>query len=718
MYLHLCIVHIKDCLQETCIRRNMTIDTSGRRSGWLLVLLTSPLVMAGKLERSTVGAVPLDELDRSSTVKAIPLNGELDAETIDQDDLKYVAMRELEVEKTTVTEGVDDIPASTTKMASTSESSTTDMPSSTSDNFSSSATSESGDSTTTSSLPDGMVAWSPYRSRYYNNNRSGLGRSPMVIFPHPEDAKGRWESKDKIETQILNIRPAFILPAINISIFEEYAQSDGLEEDDVELFNEGYVKNTTNDGHSRIKRATAHSSPAVATCGGVFNGLYGVIESPGFPLYYPNNKECLYHIEVPSENYTVKITCDDFTMQGGTNCTHDYILVSPTGNSSFGDGEKYCGFISPVIESTNNMMTIKFKSDDLFRYQGFSCRYRAVQANGIAVVGSFGNTTENTKPMSSGSFMQVVQCPMVGGTVAMGEDGETEGENNIGTSMFSGLWNGMCGNNNLPPTNRIIGGWTTTEHQFPWIAAVLKSCGSEYCHICGATIISAEWILTGAHCMATVAMEELGVLVGDHNLFTISNDQKFIRVKEKVIHPDYNIPSPLNNDIGLLRLMNPIVFTKYISPLCLPAMGETGFGTSAYGDVNTTMLDTAGLNIVGKNATVLGWGMINDDGVYSESLRGVEVEILDNEDCNRLYGIMTETMMCTSGNNGRGTCYGDSGGPAVVMQPDGTYVQVGILAFGALAGCELGYPSGQVLVHKYIDWIQAVTGIAFGAQLG
>ena len=26
--------------------------------------------------------------------------------------------------------------------------------------------------------------------------------------------------------------------------------------------------------------------------------------------------------------------------------------------------------------------------------------------------------------------------------------------------------------------------------------------------------------------------------------------------------------------------------------------------------------------------------------------------------------------------NGRGTCYGDSGGPAIVKQPDGSYVQV------------------------------------------
>ena len=71
--------------------------------------------------------------------------------------------------------------------------------------------------------------------------------------------------------------------------------------------------------------------------------------------------------------------------------------------------------------------------------------------------------------------------------------------------------------------------------------------------------------------------------------------------------------------------------------------------------------------------------------------------------------------------NGRGTCYGDSGGSAIVKQPDGSYVQVvyfilvqlllsvfdqvfysyfqvGILSFGALAGCEKGYPSGQVSI--------------------
>ena len=94
--------------------------------------------------------------------------------------------------------------------------------------------------------------------------------------------------------------------------------------------------------------------------------------------------------------------------------------------------------------------------------------------------------------------------------------------------------------------------------------------------------------------MAAIPMEELGVLVGDHSLFTISTSQKFIKIKEKIIHPDYNmrgnVSSPLNNDIGLLRLEFPIIFTSQISPLCLPALGETGFGTtSAYGSANTTL---------------------------------------------------------------------------------------------------------------------------------
>jgi len=544
--------------------------------------------------------------------------------------------------------------------------------------------------TETEPLTNGRIPWAPYKLPNCTTDK-------VVI----RDIEGRWISKD---VQMLNIIPGFTYPMVSLN----EGQAIPIKAN---------ISSNFEQTKSRVKRAqSATKNPYVAKCGGTFRDLYGVIQSPEFPLYYPNRKQCMYDIEVP-ENHTIKITCERFSMQGGSNCSHDYMMVDFSGDTAFSNGQKFCGLTGPAIVTNGTRMTIQFKSDDLFRYQGFSCRYRALQPNGIAVMGSFGNATDNTKPKVNGNnFLQVVQCPQIGDEAAVDNDDGTGAY--AGAAIHSGMWNGQCGNQNLPPLNRVVGGYATDEFEYPWMAAVLKKCGDTYCHICGATIISEEWILTGAHCMVNVDKEDLGVLVGDHNLYTVSNSQKFIKIKEKVIHPDYglrgNESSPLNNDIGLLRLEYPIIFTSQISPLCLPALGETGFGGSAFGTTNTSSLDTTGLDIVGKNATVLGWGLVSDSGEFAEALRGVEVRILDNNDCHVLYGIMTETMMCTSGDNGRGTCFGDSGGPAIVKQPDGSYVQVGILSFGALAGCEKGYPSGQVLVHKYIDWIQSITGIAFG----
>ena len=35
----------------------------------------------------------------------------------------------------------------------------------------------------------------------------------------------------------------------------------------------------------------------------------------------------MYDIEVPAD-YTIKLTCDRFNVQGGDNCTHDYLMVT------------------------------------------------------------------------------------------------------------------------------------------------------------------------------------------------------------------------------------------------------------------------------------------------------------------------------------------------------------------------------------------------------
>ena len=125
-----------------------------------------------------------------------------------------------------------------------------------------------------------------------------------------------------------------------------------------------------------------------------------------------------------------------------------------------------------------------------------------------------------------------------------------------------GLWSGNCGTANELSTqeqltNRIVGGYETVPHQYPWMVymgslitkrnpktlffalfiqvSVLKDCTPDneteqaWCHICGGTLISEDWVLTGAHCMVKVPMEKIQVLLGAHNLNSDDKDMRFVR---------------------------------------------------------------------------------------------------------------------------------------------------------------------------------------------
>ena len=74
--------------------------------------------------------------------------------------------------------------------------------------------------------------------------------------------------------------------------------------------------------------------------------------------------------------------------------------------------------------------------------------------------GSFGNSTDGAQSgLTSNNFLQVVQCPS--NTVVTTKDpvtgmevGATSGQGGA-ASLYSGVWDGSCGNqNSLPPLNR------------------------------------------------------------------------------------------------------------------------------------------------------------------------------------------------------------------------------------------------------------------------
>jgi secreted trypsin-like serine protease len=65
-------------------------------------------------------------------------------------------------------------------------------------------------------------------------------------------------------------------------------------------------------------------------------------------------------------------------------------------------------------------------------------------------------------------------------------------------------------------------------------------------------------------------------------------------------------------------------------------------------------------------------------------------------------------MVC-AGTGTSNACYGDSGGPLMMMDSQGRWNVVGITSFG-LGGCaQEGVPTVYTRVDKYLDWINSNT---------
>jgi len=53
---------------------------------------------------------------------------------------------------------------------------------------------------------------------------------------------------------------------------------------------------------------------------------------------------------------------------------------------------------------------------------------------------------------------------------------------------------------------------------------------------------------------------------------------------------------------------------------------------------------------------------------------------------------------------------GDSGG-ALAVQVSGVWTQIGVVSFGAAAGCQRGFPVGFARVSSFLTWICNNSGV-------
>ena len=98
-----------------------------------------------------------------------------------------------------------------------------------------------------------------------------------------------------------------------------------------------------------------------------------------------------------------------------------------------------------------------------------------------------------------------------------------------------------------------------------------------------------------------------------------------------------------------------------------------------------------------------GWGLTTGGGLFPpNTLQTVDIDILNQEECNELFqGYIKPGMIC-AGKAGSAPCNGDSGGPLVCPDGNGNTKLAGIVSFGQ-NGCT---SSGvYTRVSEYEEWI-------------
>lgn len=131
-------------------------------------------------------------------------------------------------------------------------------------------------------------------------------------------------------------------------------------------------------------------------------------------------------------------------------------------------------------------------------------------------------------------------------------------------------------NFNLNDSGRIINGKTAFPNSWPWLVSIRQSKNSNLYHICAGSLISAQHVLTAAHCVSDFRNNTFAVVIGINKLsesITLENTYLIIRY---VIHPGFQ-PTTLKNDIAILHLNLPVKFSKTILPICLPLSSKKEF---------------------------------------------------------------------------------------------------------------------------------------------
>ncbi|WP_199487637.1 S1 family peptidase [Actinomadura spongiicola] len=209
-----------------------------------------------------------------------------------------------------------------------------------------------------------------------------------------------------------------------------------------------------------------------------------------------------------------------------------------------------------------------------------------------------------------------------------------------------------------PPRTNIVGGVPATE-TYTWMTS-LQNNGR---HSCGGSLVAPQWVITATHCG-----QPSSVRIGTKT-YNAGGETRQVASRQVI-----------GGDLAILRLSSPSTMT----PIPIASTAPVGSATR-----------------------LIGWGQTcptRGCGGAPVQLQQLDTTIVADSRCS---GIDAAKEICTDGGNGKGACYGDSGGPAVTGGP-GAWQLVGATSRGGQT-CAQG-PAIYSDTAYYRDQILRITG--------
>ena len=245
-------------------------------------------------------------------------------------------------------------------------------------------------------------------------------------------------------------------------------------------------------------------------------------------------------------------------------------------------------------------------------------------------------------------------------------------------------------------TSEIINGYNTTIASNPWQVS-LQRYGSHYC---GGSILSANWVITAAHC-AQSPESAYQIAAGVTDQDDVGTVGQLVNVSNIIVHPSY-VSVTQGNDVALMQLATPLDLT--------PA-GVSTIQIATQDDAD------AGLTVAGIYSTATGWGQ-TESTTSPDILQKGDHPIIDNHIANQIFmdnkGWPVGADMIATGFPGvdrEGPCHGDSGGPLTVPNGKGDgRLLAGLVSWGE-PGCGSDeYPVIYTRVSMFDDWVRQQMG--------